>query len=92
MNEQIKILENKTKQIANNIDQLTIKLNDRNNYLCRNDPVYQKFAEEIRMEKIRLSDMKEFTEMLGRKQDEQSGPGTSQKTSTEDKEGEPPKA
>lgn len=78
-NKQVKILANKAKQIEDNINQLTTKLTERSNYLCRNDPLYQAIITKLEMEKVRLNDMSEFTMMMEKSKDEQPRPGTSSK-------------
>ncbi len=80
MNKQVKILDNKTKMIQTNIDQLVTSLRERANHLMRNDPMYQAIHTKLEMEKVRLNDMAEFTQMMEKNINEQPGQGTSKKT------------
>ena len=72
------------------LNDLTKQLNDRGSFLARNDPLYQSIHAKIEMEKVRLNDMFEFTQMMEKKPDEQSGPGTSKKVRKKTQPGKTP--
>lgn len=90
-NKQVKILENKSKQIENSLMDLNKQLNERGSFLCRNDPLYQSILSKRDMEKVRLNDMSEFLQMMEKKTDERKKPGTSGTDKKKDKAGEIPK-
>ena len=80
MNKQLKILENKVKQLETEAAQLTANCNSRLELLARNDAIYQNFQGQIAEKQKRLIDMNEFLQMISPKEPKPVDPGKSKVT------------